>query len=481
MKQFDLFGSDEDIFLKESEDFLKKMEAKIEELEKESFQEENEIFEWDKEFPQLCDENGNFEGFDIVIGNPPYIDHKKLKNFSNFFKKNYKIYSGTADISVYFFELALNILKKEKIFAFITTNKFFKTEYGKNLRNLLNKNQLLKIIDFEQVPIFDKALVSTSIIIGKKIKTTKDFEYSKFEKESVNEQNLTTEINKRIIKFNPKKINSKIWKFVSPEKEKIINKIEMSGKQIKDYETIKIRRGITTGYNEAFIIDDDKKNELIAFDKKNEEIIKAVLRGRDIKKYGYKFAKFWILMIRKNIDIEKYPKIKEYLKKHKKKLSKKAGNNKWYELQANPSYDLYESFKKQKIIWALTSNKWGFCLDNEKYFLISGAFFLTSEKIPIKFIMAILNSKLMKFYFSIFGVMTAGGAFTLKRATIERFTLSEKNHNLKDKIIKKIDEITRIKNLNKDIKNLECEMDILIYKLYNLTKEEIKIIENETI
>ena len=461
-------------------------------------------FEWRFEFPEVLDKNGNFKGFDVIIGNPPYIEHKQLHKYSNYFKKNYKIYSGTADISVYFFELALDLIKHNSIFSYITTNKFFRTEYGKNLRNLLSNNQLLQIVDFEQVSVFDKALVSSSIIIVKKKNTNNDFGYSKFEKEKIIEKYLFKEIKKRSIKFNPKDINSRAWRIISPDEEKIINKIENTGKQIKNIKTIQIRRGITTGYDKAFIINSRTYNKLIKKDENNEKIIKPLLKGKDIKKYYYKYDDLWLIYINWHFPLHKdksisgaskkaevnfqsnYKALYNYLKKHKNKLTKRNKTEtgiryEWYAMQRQAA-SYIDFFGKEKIIWALTSNKWGFCLDNEKYFLTSGAFFLISEEIPIKFILAVLNSKLMQFYFSAIGVMTAGGAYTLKKTTIERFTLPFVEEKEINDIIEKTNEIIRLKNIdiNTDIKKIESQIDKLMFKNYGLTEKEINIVNDKT-
>ncbi len=474
--------------------WTKNIDSLIKEVDKLDLEYQNKLktlylnaFEWRFEFPEVLERNGNFEGFDLIIGNPPYIEYKQLKKFSRYFKKNYKIYSGTADISVYFFELALNILKKEKLFSYITTNKFFRTEYGKNLRDLLTQNQLIQIVDFEQVHVFDEALVSSSVIVGKKMKPDANFGYSKFEKEKIDSKKLTNEIIKRKIFFNPKEINSRAWKFISPEKEKIINKIETTGKLIKDYKTIQIRRGVTTGYDKAFIIDTEKQKELIKKDPKNKEIIKPLLKGKDIKKYYSKYDDLWLIFTRRKLlDIDNFPILKQFLSEHKLELQprsnnidtgRKPGTYEWFEIQDNTAY--HKLFNHQKIIWPLTADKWGFCLDNNKYFLTSGAFFLTSEEMPIKFILAILNSKLMKFYFSAIGVMTAGGAYTLKKTTIERFTLPKPDNIIINSIIKKVDEIIKIKeiDINNDISKFENEIDKIIYNIYGLTAEELEIVE----
>ena len=177
---------------------------------------------------------------------------------------------------------------------------------------------------------------------------------------------------------------------------------------------------------------------------------------------------------------------KEKLKKHKNKLTKRNKTEtgiryEWYAMQRQAA-SYIDFFGKEKIIWALTSNKWGFCLDNEKYFLTSGAFFLISEEIPIKFILAVLNSKLMQFYFSAIGVMTAGGAYTLKKTTIERFTLPFVEEKEINDIIEKTNEIIRLKNIdiNTDIKKIESQIDKLMFKNYGLTEKEINIVNDKT-
>jgi len=464
--------------------------SEIEKLENELALEEaftEEAFEWVLEFPELLDENLNWKGFDIVVGNPPYIDHKKLAKYSSFISKNYKTYSSTGDISIYFFELAFNLIKERGFFNFINTNKFFRTEYGKTCRDVLTKNQIHYIVNFEQVPIFKEALVSSAVICIQKTPNIFDFPYSEFVKEAAPEKNFETEIQKRKKNFNGNFLNSRAWAFVDSKVQKIQTIIESKGKPIKEFDTIEIFRGVTTGFDDAFIIKQDTYNELIQKDNKNIEIIKPLLKGKDIKKYFSKFDNLYLIFTRRNLKIEDYQSIEKYLFQFKEQLTprnenskkgRKQGDYKWYDIQDNTAY--YPYFEHDKIIWALTSDKWGFTLDTQKYYLTSGGFLLVSKKISLKYILAILNSKLMHFYFSQIGVMTAGGAYTLKKATIERFPLVEVSDKEQEPFIFLVEEILKIKenNSNKETINLENEIDNLVYQIYELTDEEIEIVEN---
>jgi hypothetical protein len=465
--------------------------TEIAQLEKELAMEEalmEDAFEWILEFPELLDNELNWKGFNLIIGNPPYTNHKKLKKFNNYLSKNYQTYSSTGDVSIYFFELAFNLLPTNGFLNYINTNKFFRTEYGKNCRDLLAKNQIQYIVNFEQVPIFKEALVSSTIICNQKTTNDYDFPFAEFAKEPAPEKNFRTEIKKRNKYFNGFNLNSRAWSFSEDNVQKIKTIIESKGKPIKDIETIEIFRGVTTGFDDAFIINQDTYNELISKDKKNNEIIKPLLKGKDIKKYLYKYDNLYLINshsgLRKKIDridiLTDYPIIYTHFKNINSNsngaVEKRADQGEhWTNLRHCAFLELFE---QEKIIWALTADKWGFALDKEKHYLTSGGYLLVSKQISLKYILAILNSTLMWFYFSQIGVMTAGGAYTLKKATIERFPLIELSETEQLPFIELVDLILKNKQKNTDTTKLEYELDQLVYKVYNIKPDEIQIIEN---
>ncbi|MBL7789865.1 MAG: Eco57I restriction-modification methylase domain-containing protein [Chitinophagales bacterium] len=466
---------------------VKDYEAKLEKLTQEKKDiESNPIyqnaFEWRFEFPEVLDENGGFIGFDVVIGNPPYIDHKKLAEISQILKTQFKIYVSSADISVYFFELGDNILNENGVLSFINTNKFFRTEYGSLLRGLISSKQINSIINFEQVPIFDEALVSSAIFIYSKLLTKKKiFDFVEFNNEDSPKENFVQYLATRNIQIENSKLSEKAWSF--NDNASIIDKILSKGKPIKDIKSLDIKRGVTTGYDPAFIISNDILNEF-----KKNDIIKPLFKGANLKKYTTVKSTLSLIFTRKGYNIENDISIKNHLnrfyddlkpKKENDIKGRKPGEYKWFEIQDNIAY--YEMFEKDKIVWALTADKWGFALDTEKHYLSSGGFMMISESLNLKYLLAILNSNLMKFLFQEIGVMTAGGAYTLKKATIEEFPIIELDDKKQQPFIKLVDKILSLKKSNPeaDTTDLEAEVDKLVYELYGLSEEEIAIIENK--
>jgi adenine-specific DNA-methyltransferase len=459
----------------------KKLETEIEEIRANKIYEN--AFEWRFEFPEVLNDEGDFLGFDVLIGNPPYIDSKKLSEISSLLKSNFEVYFSSSDLSSYFFELGLNILKSNGYISYINTNKFFRTEYGKPLRRLISNNKIHSIVNFEQVPIFDEALVSSLIIIFEKNSTKEDFYFCEFNKEESPFLDFNFQINskKRLVLHNL--LNESAWAFNSTNVSNLISKIYNGKVKIKNIETIDIKRGVTTGFDPAFIISHEISSNIA-----NDLIIKPLLKGAHIKKYFTTNSGLNLIFTKRGYDIESDSLIKAHLfsffeelkpKKVNDTKGRKPGDYKWYEIQDNVAY--YKNFEKEKIIWALTADKWGFTIDKNKNYLSSGGFMLVSNNLDLNYLLGILNSKLMKFLFHQIGVMTAGGAYTLKKATIEEFPIIINLTSFQNSIIEIVSEIIKIKNKNFDenCTNLEVQLDKLVYELYDLNEEEIAIVEGE--
>lgn len=483
-------------FTEERQEVLDKCEKLQEILDDESIslRERAELsipfFEWKTVFSDVLGDD-NHGGFDIVIGNPPYVEAKKLKYIASTLKDLYEVYSGTADLSIYFVELGYKILAPNGILSFITTNKFFNTGYGLKLRQLLTSNLIHKIINFEQVEVFEDILVSSVIMEFVKANADKGqiFTYEKFYKlkkeqfihEFVNRQNSFGT-------YPQEFLDEKEWSFSDLSGLLLKTKIEKDSQNLSLLEGVNINRGVTTGYNPAFIIDDEQKNQLIHFDSNNDNIIKNMLQGRNLRRWYYNESDENLIFTRRGINIDDYPYIKEYLyqfydnlkpkKTSDEEYGRKPGSYKWYEILDNTAY--YKEFERdEKIIWGLTADKWAFTIDTDKHYLPSNAYILTSTDIPIKYILGLLNSKLMHYYFHFIGIMTAGGAYTLKAATISVMPFKIANNT--QEIVDIVDKILVLKSVNHDadVSALESEIDHLVYQLYGLTEEEIHIIENK--
>jgi hypothetical protein len=418
--------------------------------------------------------------FDVVIGNPPYVEAKKLKDITPALK-NYFVYSGTADLSVYFIEQGLNLCKKNGFMTLITTNKFFNTGYGKLVREFLLKNQIENIIDFEQVEVFDNVLVSSVVIGIENGEPKKDeFIYQKFYKLKKDEFKIHfIEKQSAFGNYRQSLLDENEWSFSDNIKLELKNKIEKAGKKLSELEGVAVFRGVTTGYNPAFIIDESKKNELIAADPNNKQIIKPLLQGRNIRKWIYNYNNDYLLQTGFDIEIEKeYPLIFNHLCHYKNELEIRADQGKkWFNLRACKYYSEFE--KLEKIIWGLTADKWAYAYDDGRHYLPSNGYILTSEKIPIKYLLGLLNSSLLKFYFGFIGVITAGGAYTLKYATIQKIPIVIPEN--KQPIIELVEQILTTKKLNpqSDITVSEKEIDMLVYELHGLNDDEISIIEQQ--
>jgi hypothetical protein len=273
---------------------------------------------------------------------------------------------------------------------------------------------------------------------------------------------------------------------------------------------VKIYFGIKTGYNEAFIIDTETRNRILANckdeeeRKRTEEIIKPVLRGRDIERYRYKWAEKWLIYTYQGIDIEHYPAIKSYLSRFKEQLRKRTGGAvwdksktkiisipyKWYELQAD-YHAIKEEFEKEKIVWRRITKSPKFAIVPSGYYCEATTHFITTnEDISYirRYLLGVLNSKFFKFAFYKF-YMGGGIEGEIKGEFIGRFPIppiTKENQPLADQIVQKVQEILSLtqspdyetnKEKQQKVKELEKEIDKLVYKLYNLTEEEIKIIE----
>ena len=274
-------------------------------------------------------------------------------------------------------------------------------------------------------------------------------------------------------------LDEKEWSFSDMRQLMLKEKIDNGHLILKDVQGVKIYRGITTGYNPAFIISNELRERLIAEDPKNDRVVKNMLQGRNIRKWYYNESEENLLQTGYDIDIEHdYPSIFHHLLQFENELKDRADQGiKWYNLRACKYYNEFE--KSEKIIWGLTADKWAYTLDSEQHYLPSNAYILTSETIPIKYILGLLNSRLMNYYFGFIGVMTAGGAYTLKAATIEALPIAIGTEEQQKEIINIVDDILNAKAKDKliDVSILEREIDSLVYNLYGLSEDEVKIVE----
>lgn len=461
--------------------------------------ESNHPFEWRFEFPEILDDDGNFKGFDLIIGNPPYIRQEELKELKPHLAKNYKVYKGTSDIYTYFYELGFNVLKDNGVLSYITSNKYTRAGYGEALREFLLKNvKVLEYTDLNGIKVFDSATVDTSILCFEKSKSKDNkFKYLALSNEILKTCAYNIGLYKDFAEFSQNSLSKESFTFSDENTSALKAKIERIGTPLKEWYGLNINYGIKTGLNEAFIITTEKRNEILANCKDEAEkertakLIRKMLRGRDIKRYSYEWAGLWVIgtFPSLKINIEQYPALKQYLsqflphiEQSGEKGCRKKTSNKWFETQDNIAY--YEEFEKEKIVWNRISSDLCFSYDNQKNFILDSMFSITFySNINLKYLIANLNSSISKFWIKNNAATLGDGIYGAK-IYIEKLPIpkiNSKNQKLVDELINLVDEILKAKEQNKNASTQELENKInsLTYKLYNLTEDEIKIIENK--
>ncbi|GAA8433401.1 class I SAM-dependent DNA methyltransferase [Helicobacter pylori] len=475
-------------------------------------------FEWRFEFPEVLDDEGNFLGFDCIIGNPPYIRQEKIKDLKPLLQKQYHdFYNSSSDIYTYFFALASNLLKEKGFNAFITSNKYTRAKYGAKLRELLlKKTTIVSYMELNALKVFESATVDTSIIHFIKQPPLKESVFKYYEPIKNDKEDLKN-AHSLLIKQNALKTESFI--FANTTLLDLRDKIEQNGTPLKDW-GIQINYGIKTGCNEAFIIPTEKRDAILkncddaqkdergmSERERTKELIKPILRGKDIKRYSYEWADLWVIFIPWHFpntgspkDMEQneqdffthYPIIYAHLLSHKDELLKRNKDEtgkryEWYCLQRWAASYL-QDFEKEKIVYGEIVQEPRFYLDNGEcelgvFYAEATSFILTGEH--LHYLLGMLHSQLVTFAFKTF---YAGGGlgesgYRYKKAFIERLPIpqiTQKNQELAQKITDCTERI--LKSKEKDPKantqELEKEIDALVYQLYNLTDEEIKIIED---
>lgn len=436
-------------------------------------------FEWRFEFPEVLDDKGNFIGFDVVIGNPPYLNFKMYSQEDrSVFKEDFKtIFDGKADIYYYFFEQGLRALKPNGIMSYITSRYWVEAEFGKKLRSsIANDSSIAEIIDFKNVTIFDGVGVKTSIASIVKAKPTDEH---KFALKYIDSKKITTvdiedftsiTINNEDIKHNDK------WVFGDESELGVYKKIKTNTVLLDDIADCK--QGILTGYDKAFVI--EKSNDLDLPD----ENLKPWLKVGDVFKYYFEIREDRKLIYPNEIkNVSLYPKFIQHLDKFKERLENRTevrqGNYRWFDLHRSRESKLFDS---DKLICRYKASQNTFALDTNKYYSSADTTIVVLKKefkddYDLKFLLALVNSKLLDFYFKSYGKLM-DYRYEYYPGPVGQLRI-KKAKNQKE-FIAIVDQILSLKKENPqtDTSKLENDIDNLVYQLYELTPEEIDVVKN---
>lgn len=461
---------------KELQSKIAKIQAKIDEIR------DNKIFigafEWRIEFPEVLDEDGRFVGFDCVIGNPPYIQLQKMGADADALQKmNYETYERTGDIYCLFYEMGMKLLKPGALLSFITSNGWMKSAYGKSLRAMLTSQyQPSLLIDFAGYKVFDSATVDVNILSVINSNTQQETTACSIKKDDFEIEKLSDYVQTHTV-FSGFS-SSESWSILSDIERSIKAKIEAFGTPLKDWD-IQINYGIKTGFNDAFIIDSAKRNEILDACRSEDErqrtaeIIRPILRGRDIRRYAYDWADLWLINTHngirgevERIHIEDYPAIKQHLDNYWDKIEPRADQGETAYNLRNCAY--LDDLSKTKIVWIELSDESKFAIC-EDLVPLNTVFFLTGSN--LYHILGLLNSKLVHWYFTnCLGTSSGAGTNRWLKYTIEQLPLVPySDDSLSQMVIERL-------SPEAEINKCERQIDAYICELYKLSPDEMSFI-----
>lgn len=457
-------------------------------------------FSWKSAFPEVFKQGG----FDVVVGNPPYVRQELIGDEEKeYFSRKYKVYHGMADLYTYFFERGIGLLNEKGLFGIIVANKWMRTNYGEPLRKWCKNQNIKEIIDFGDLPVFAGVTTYPCIFIANRGKVEKGISVTNVKELSFD--SLSNYVLQNSVSAEQKDLDDNGWNLASQSEQNLLDNIKNVGVPLAEYLKGKVYYGLKTALNEAFVIDEATKNELIKQDNRSAEVIKPFLAGRDVKRYETPISGRYLILFRKGFTNEKgnfpknawnwlaanYPAIAAHLKPFEI-----AGKNRqdkgdyWWELRA---CDYYDEFEKPKIIYPNILKRPEFTFDikgwytNQKCFIIS---------IDDKYLLGFLNSKLNHYLFEKYLPKLRGGFYEpsyvfFKNFPIKKIDFMKKSEKLAhDEIIKHVDLLLQLNEELKDTKlpakaeqikqriaHSEEKINQLVYQLYELTPEEIKLVE----
>ena len=471
----------------------KELQVKIDKIQKEIDEiRDNKVFvdafEWRIEFPEVLDENGKFIGFDCVIGNPPYIQLQKMGVDADALQKmHYQTYERTGDIYCLFYEMGMALLKPGASLSFITSNKWMRAGYGESLRGFLsNQCDPILLIDFANNKIFDSATVLVNILsLIKRNNMKKTLACSVEDGFDIGKLSDYVETHTAFSEFK----SSDSWSILTDIEKSIKAKIEAIGTPLKNWD-VSINYGIKTGYNDAFIIDSAKREQILSNcqseeeRKRTAEIIRPILRGRDIKRYGYEFADKYIIATfpSRQYNIDDYQALKTFLlsfgmerleqtgKEYticgEKIKARKKTNNKWFETQDSINY--WDEFSKPKIVWGNLNTHASYAIAPNDMFINAPACMIVPAS---NYLLSVLNSKVADYYIRTLGVVRNGGFFEYKPMFVENIPIP----TIAPEQLKEIDAIyaSELSKIDKD-----CRIQEIINAIYGLSEEEINYLQS---
>ncbi|KHO48156.1 MAG: hypothetical protein QT00_C0001G0169 [archaeon GW2011_AR5] len=472
---------------------------------------DNKTFVWEREFKEIMDSGG----FEVVIGNPPYINMQTLKDFQKYCEVRYpEIYTGQNDILYYFVLRGLNVLKNEGRLGFIISRYFLESSYANKFRKFILDDSVIEtIIDFNNFQVFGRDVnVLTSIIILRKenielerrksnVKIIKLKDYTGSGHELINHIYIKTtnkEYSNRILDiFEVKQsdLTGKSWSLSNSYISTLKSKIDKSSIALD--KLCYVGKGMETGLNEAFVID----NKIESEGKIERHNLRNYVKTRDLKRFVPLSRNLKIIYIPKKLDENKNKNTLRHLQKWQVELKQrfdfKNKHCEWYSWGNLRNRELFES-DSEKIITPLYSTSNKFVYDSgksdENYYTLTDTYIIVPKsdiKISLKYLIALLNSKLIEFYFKNTAKLKRDGYYEYSGGALSKIPIKH-DKKIENKLISLVDKILYLKKslinlgdnltdektkLEKEVKEVDREINEIVYDIYGMTKDERAIIE----
>jgi type I restriction-modification system DNA methylase subunit len=456
-------------------------------------------FDWQKEFSEII----RTGGFDAVIGNPPYIRMEEFKELKVYLRSHYSSHGERSDLYAYFVEKSHQLLQKGGRFGMIVSNKFLRANYGKPLREFLTRSASIeRVADFAGLPVFIGATVRTIVLLTRMgIEQTRIIEYSP--PPSWNDFRSLVDKSKSVIAVSAaiqygvqgSSLKRDIWSFGRAKHDELLERIRSASAPLKSYCDGQICMGVKSGCTEAFIVDEKTKSALLKTNREAREILKPVINGRDIRRYLLTPTNSYLIYTHHGIDMERYPAILDHLRQFKPQLESRSTTQKWYELQ-QPQLNFAKFMDGPKIISPDMAISPRFTLDKTGFYGTNTTYFIPKAD---HYLLGLLNSSLGKFYFvtvcaglegknetylRFFGQYIEG--FPVKSIDFSNRVDKSRQEQLVNLVEQTLDLHKKLADaktpqektsLERQIAATDSQIDRLVYDLYNLTPEEISIIE----
>ncbi len=425
---------------------------------------------------------GIADGFDIVIGNPPYVRQEQIKEFKPILQKQFDCYTGVADLFVYFFERGYQLLNTGGVLSYICSNKYFRSGYGEKLRDFLGKNTTIQqLIDFGDTDVFT-AIAYPSIILFSKEKASKDAQLKALSWQQTEDlKDFPSVFDAQNFLMPQSALKADGWRLENTQVLDLLAKLRNAGKPLGEYVNGKFYRGILTGFNEAFVIDRATRDKLIAEHSSSAEVIKPLLRGRDVKRWRVDYQDLWLIFTRRGTDIKKYPAIEKHLGQYRNRLTagveggRKAGSYQWYDIQDNVAY--WQEFEQIQIVWGNLATSPQFAIASSGFYICAPANLIVSEHEKY-FLLAILNSQITQYIVSQNAAVRQGGFLEFKPMYVSQIpipTATEAEQKAIEILVQKC-----LDAKGQNVGQWEQEIDEIVARLYGLSDEDMQIIRGNT-